>query len=83
MLALTLSFEEYQCSILIKLNLPQFLFTYSASGVLFQRSCLTQGHKDFPVLKFSNSVFDSDIRSVFGYYVYIVSVQRPRPFSHV
>lgn len=38
MLALTLSFEEYQCSILIKLNLPQFFFTYSASGVLFQRS---------------------------------------------
>lgn len=37
--------------------------------------CLTQGHKDFPVLKFSNFVFDSDARSTFGYYVYTVRVQ--------
>lgn len=39
--------------------------------VLYLRDlCLTQGHKDFPVLKFSNFVFDSDPRSTFGYYVF-------------
>ena len=47
----------------------------------FRDLCLTQGHKDFPVLKFS--VSDSDIRSILGYYIYIASVQRTRSFSHI